>query len=279
MGLTPDNHNCRYPESKVTGLLQERLKAKNQTLNEIQDLMERWEQRITLRNLRIADRFRQFEIGIALNFLVEDTGEVWVALLNEKCVEKVQSSDPFGSKNGVSIDRKESPVLVDVIELMKTPQRFISTSIRLERIDSFDSFRAHSLYFSSLVPFVSGSILRNRKFDLPTRWFATCANNDQLVCEVVKCGSEIVDNVSGCCDGVEGQLSHIRLILNQLTRLRIRISEDYVKVIVPANGKFRLQIYELLLGPLNLYADQNQPVVGGERHADGIISGQRSPVR
>lgn len=53
-------------------------------------------------------------------------------------------------------------MLVNVIKLMELPEHVIPTLVRLERVDSFDNFGAHTLYFSSLVPFVSSKILRDR---------------------------------------------------------------------------------------------------------------------
>jgi hypothetical protein len=43
-------------------LMQQRLEAENQVLDNIHKLMERWEKRITFRNLRIAERFVNSEV-------------------------------------------------------------------------------------------------------------------------------------------------------------------------------------------------------------------------
>jgi hypothetical protein len=62
-------------------LFQQRLEVGNQLVNKIHKLMERWEKRITLRNLRLADRFIDFELHILFHLRVKDTGEIWGACL------------------------------------------------------------------------------------------------------------------------------------------------------------------------------------------------------
>lgn len=62
-------------------LLQERLKAQDQVLDVINQLSKRWEQLVTRQDIRLADRFINFEFHLLLYFIVEsiDPGKLWVA--------------------------------------------------------------------------------------------------------------------------------------------------------------------------------------------------------
>ena len=72
--------------------LQQRLEAKNHVLNKIDQLMDRWEQRVTLSNIRLADRRLNFGLNVLLHVRF-DSGEIGVV-----CFEQIGALKPVGSK-------------------------------------------------------------------------------------------------------------------------------------------------------------------------------------
>ena len=142
---------------------EERLEAQDQVVHVINQLCKRWEERITRRNLRLADRFINFELHILLHFSVKnsDPTEMWVACFNVVRPIAVLS-EPVSNKEAIIVVSEKSAVLVNVVKLVDSPERVIPTTVRFERINRFYSFGAHALYFSSLFPFVSSGVLRNR---------------------------------------------------------------------------------------------------------------------
>jgi len=146
-------------------LLQEGLEAGDQVIHKINQLMERWEKRITLRNLRIADRFLNFELHIILHLRVKDSGEVWGL-----CLEKVRPHlKPIPGELIILPNGKQGTMLVNNIKLMDAPERIVPTFVWAERINSFYRFWPHALYFSSLTGFVSIEVLRNREHGIAIR--------------------------------------------------------------------------------------------------------------
>ena len=221
--------------------------------------MKRWEQRITLRSLRIADRFINFELRFLLRLRVKHSGEVWVA-----CLEPIGRADhghPVSHEQVIVSDGKQCSVLVDIVELVDSPKRLISALVRLQVVDVFYCQWPHALYFSRLLGFVGSKILRNWKFDTPS-WLVARTNKDKLVCKVVKSTSEVVDEIP--CDGerIEGQNWEIDEMLRHLPRSRIAMGANYIETLVPGGEEFCLQVTEVFFGPLNFHANENEPIQG-----------------
>jgi len=247
-------------DKKMARLLQPRKEDNDEVINKINQLMERWEQRITRRNLKIAERFVNFELQILLHVRVVDSRELWVVCL-EVVREETDVPKPVSNQEAVIGVGEKRSVLVDVIKLVDFPKRVIPAFVWFESVDSFYRFGTHTLYFSSLLPFVSSSILRNRKLNTPTRLFAR-PNPDELVCKVIKRAPEVVDNIASRSEGVEGTDAVFTKLFEGLARLRIFIGSERLEVLLPETNELGFEVDEVLLGPLNFHSDEDQSVVG-----------------
>ena len=78
--------------------------------------MQRWEQRITARNLRLTDRFVNFVLHIILHLLIKDTGKMWGI-----CLEPIVPVEPVAKEEIVVRHGKKGAMLVDVIKLVDSP--------------------------------------------------------------------------------------------------------------------------------------------------------------
>ena len=63
---------------------QQGLETENQVVNIIRHLNERWEQRLTLDNLRLAERYVKGELHLLIHFRVGGVTEEYAALLKRK---------------------------------------------------------------------------------------------------------------------------------------------------------------------------------------------------
>jgi hypothetical protein len=242
---------------------QKRLEAKNQVFDNIDQLMKRWEQRITIRNLRLFERFINLELDLIFRFSTENPAEMRLACLHHKCVPIASKGmNPGSRKDGVPVNSEEESVLVDVIKFVESPEKIVPASIRFEVINSFFRLRPHTLYFSSLVPFVSGEIFGNRERGI------LCGLDSiyepQLICKVIERTPEVLANVPSDSDSVKRKHSETMQLIRAINGgMRIVFTQSYVCVYVPASGEnFPLKIHEVLLGPLNFYADQNKSALG-----------------
>ena len=75
--------------------------------------MQRWEHRITARNLRLAHRFLNLELHILLHLRVIETAVVWGVLL-----EKEISTEPVGVEKEVMGEREQCSMLIDAVKLV-----------------------------------------------------------------------------------------------------------------------------------------------------------------
>jgi hypothetical protein len=171
-------------------------------------------------------------------------------------------------------DGKEGTVFVDVIKLVDSPERIVSAFVWFEPVDLFYRFRSHSLYFSSFVGFVLGGSLRNGKFDLPEFFIGKTrrTHNGEMLCEVVKRRSEVVNHISSNGNDIEGKSRDALQIGRSVQErygmgrdIKIDIANDYVRVFEGQN--LGCQITQVLLGPFDLYANQNNSVDGLKRHS------------
>ncbi len=260
------------PKSQES-LFEQRLEAKNQTFNSIDKLMERWQERITIRNLQLADRFVNFELHLLLHLFIKDTSEMWGACF-EPIILSNLSNQPIGEKQIIMRNGKEGAVLVDVVKLVESPEQIIPTLVWFEPIDSFYRFLPHALYFSSLRGFVSSEILSNGKFDTTGRFLAG-ANEHKLEGEMVESTPKIVDDIASSSDYInrnsgqsnEFRISHVRELkcpLDVLAGLQVVLASNYCNVL--GDEKVGCQITEVLFGPLNFYADKNDSIACFQRH-------------
>ena len=243
-------------------LLQERLKPKDQVFDNLRELMERWKNRITASNLRFVDRFLNFELQILLHIRLY-SGEVGVA-----CFEMVGPIEPTRSKKELGAEGKESPVLIDNVKIMQSPERggerSIPVPVRFESIDSFYRVRVNSLYYSGVFGFVFGESLRNGKLDTPEFLSRNRRgiNSGQLLCEVIQGGPETMNHIPRDTDGIEGEYPDRRnLTLYRdwmWSDTRILISDENVRILL--GERLGGEITQALLGPFDLYPNQNKAV-------------------
>ena len=254
--------------AKCDDTWEERLKTQNQVIDVVNKLNERWKQRITRHNLRLTDRFVDFDLHVLLHFTVKDfdSAEMWVACF--EVVRRVANlTEPIGDQETIMGVCEESSVLVDVVQLVESPQNIsLPAFVWFERINNFYDFGEDTLYFSSLVPFVSSGVLRNRELNLPAGLLPG-PDPSQLVCKVVECASEVVNDIASQPQRVKGQDS----VLSELARLRFRISRNSVELLHPERSKFGLQITEMCLGPVNFYAHQDKSVCRRKSHQNNRV--------
>ena len=243
--------------------LQKGLKAQNQVIDNLNKLVERWKNRITLSNLRLIDRFLNFELQILLHVRLK-SGEIRVA-----CLEMVDPAvKPIRGQQEIVSESKESTVFVDNVKLMQPPEHggelSVPVSVRLQQIDSFYRLRMNSLYFSSVFGFVFGESFLDGKLNPFEIFRRKCGgvNDSQMLCEVVKSSPEVVNDVPSRTDGIEGEHWHQRNCAAQdsdwMLGNTILIYPENVYVI--QGDSFGGEITQALFGPFDLYPEKNKAI-------------------
>ena len=209
-------------------LFQNRQELVNQSIHEINKLMELWEKRITIDNLRFADRFRAGELSVIVHFRgAVDASEVWAAeFVSKKWDHAHPSPDPIG------------------------PERISAVLVGLARIEDFHRVRADSLYFSSLGRFIAGHVIANRKAASFENISGGIGRVDiyKLVNQVIQCRTQIVDDIGGGTEGIESGSNGFVSIDESVRNIRVFMGDSHVLVELFEMG---LHVFEVLLGPFN----------------------------
>ena len=247
--------------------LKELSEAENDALHGIDKMVERWKNRITARNLRLADRFLELELQILLHLFVKETGIVWGVLLEKETA----IGQPVGGQTDGMSERKEVSVLIDTVKLVDSPEVKVPAFVWFQPIHCFYDSWPDTLYYSGLTGFIPSHILRNREADLVCDLVP--GHDDKLTRQMVKRRPEVVGNVPDAGQYIDGELRDCngpiggasrKAVAAFLSQCRVLIAANYVRVL--SGEDVSCQVAEVLFGPLNFYADTKQSVVGSKRH-------------
>ncbi len=271
-------YQCEYAlvRSKSQPSLKKRLEDKNRALCSVNQLLQRWEHRITPNNLRLAERFLNLELHILLHLRIIETGIVWGVLL-----EKELPVEPRGVQKEVMSKREQSSMLINAVKLVNAPERIIPAFVWLEPIQSFYDLWPDAVYNSGLTGFVTIQILANRKVILCGN-SASC-NQKQAAHQVVEGASQIVRDVACPSEHFDREARHSSvsigsgetllefergLIRRAISTLQVSIGDNYVSAL--CGQDVGCEILEVLFGPFNFYADQNESLVGAKQRVPPV---------
>ncbi len=184
------------------------LELGDDAINQMRKLFEKWNDRITLDNLRLVERYLECEIEVLLHFLANDragnSAQLCAVIRNgagEWHLKSKASGVCCAGRQGdgsalidISDSQQEMMLIADV-ELMKVQQLSGIRSIRLRGLDETYRSRMDSLYFSHVFKFAFGRTLINRK----SRILGDCVlvGQNQMARQVIQGTSEIVDRIAG----------------------------------------------------------------------------------
>ncbi len=227
--------------------LQNRKELVDNAVNNINDLMEKWNQRLTLQNLRLCSRFSSGDIDFIIRCMVKESVEVWVCSLSP---EIPLESDSF--KQNVLPDRDNGLVFIDIANLVQSAECIIPTLVRFERINKPHRIGAHSLYFSSLGFFVCLGINCDWESRMLRGGFPI--GLDKLPCEMIQRAPKIVHDVPGDGEQFKGA-NGISSCVGQVSgkgKFAMTLSDDNCVVSVSEGFRDSVELLEILFGPFNL---------------------------
>ena len=214
--MTPD---------QLWGISETRSESRNDALDKCRELMERFEQRLCLNNLRLIERYIKSELQILIQFRIGSIDEEFIACLQgeenvgglEKSIKDrklgsveriigISGGGPFhhplhmsakidALKHGANCDQKA--VLLDVVKSIENPEKIISSFVWFERIDRGERVLSRALYLSLFFGFVFRGVVRNRKINPIGIWRCVPGiGTDKLVGEMIDGTHQILNDVS-----------------------------------------------------------------------------------
>jgi len=244
--------------AKSQSSLQERLEIADEVINKNDELMKRWEKRLTFDNPMFSHRFVRGELCFFILFRFKYSPEYWVACFEPK------PSVKFACEQMVLADRKNEPMFVYEVETVDLPERFVRALIRFEPINRFFGLIRHSLYFSNLSGFVYLGTGSDGEANIVMGLPAVKPNLGQMVGKMVESAPHILDSISSGSQNVKGENSQRAAMQAHLSRLRIVLHSDYIQLRLPVGPEFFLQLREVFFGPFDLDPNEHKPVFSRE---------------
>jgi len=228
----------------------------NQGFDIVRDLKERWNQRFTIDNMRLNERFDRGELRLLLPFRSKHSGKRWLLSL-----EPVVAREAFAVTQDINADAQEFTMLVDIVRFMKSPKHIIPALVRLEAVDELDSaWFNDSLYFSALQGFVFLKTFANRELDFSKNILTgiKIENQYEMVSQMVEGTSQIVKDVTSNRQHVEMDDWEFSQLRRAYREARVLIGASHMSVGFPVSLGSIFEFGEVLFGPLDLYPNSDK---------------------
>jgi hypothetical protein len=259
-------------------------------VNKVRELMEKWDKRITLDNLRLVERYLkgELEVHILLRLSVESgqAGEFAAILTyfepiaraeqdrSSKCRDIApgecsanQTGIPCLVKGGINDSHShdgQPTVFVDIVKFVENPEVLVPTIVWLECLYDAYSARGNSLYFSKRLGFVFGASLADHKGDLP----------QSPLRQLVKSGTflgnlpdQMVESAAQVMDGIaKSQQEPIRNRGDDfgpkdlVSRLRVIMDSDFVWAAIEKVPNLTIEIADVMFGPFDFKPNLGEPL-------------------
>jgi hypothetical protein len=281
---------CAVAEIKST---EAGLEQGDSAADSIRKMLDRFQERLTLSNPRLIERYRKSELHILIEIKMLGTDRQYVA-----CFQGINTglggSDHDlvrGSKHGVehllgqlsfqvghvvphrgaevqviepaSSNCDQQPMLIDIVKAIEGPQLMpLPSLVWLGSAESIYSILPQGLYYSGKIGFVSRGRIVNGEIEIGIR-VSVGDHKKQLVGQVIERTSEILDCVSGDGGDIGGYgVSSANGGTLDLAGMHITIGDEFVWVGAPESFKRRLKIEEVLFGPFNFDLNPRKFFIG-----------------
>ena len=142
-------------------------------------------------------------------------------------------------------------MLISIVESMESPERVITSLVRIERRDLVDDILPHSSYFSMASAGVILGSLEYWEGGLRNVVCGVCGKRE-FTCQVVQRRSQILQRISDEEGNTDGYFRDIRDLVEGLSRCKIVLGLTTARVSLPTVVELpqgRMQIVDMLFGP------------------------------
>lgn len=219
-------------------LLQAGRKSGNDALNKCRELMDLFEKRLRLDDLRLIERYVESKLKILVRFRIGGIDEELIACFQRKA--------NVGGPDG------DQQVLLYVVQSVQCPDRVIPSFVWFESVDCFERLLPYTLYLSALFGFVFLGTVGDREVD-PVgvrRAVPRVATND-LVGEMVESAHKVFNSVSSEQGQAVGRRFDARYVIDQLARIRIVLDSDFVGIRLKESSDLAIEVRDVLFGPFD----------------------------
>lgn len=204
--------------------------------------------------LGLVDRYINGELYILIVFRVARESRDFAAFLKRSQCKSdlIRQVAPSSKYRSLDTERDEAAMLVDVIQLVQSPEAVLSSSVQIHPFEEILSFLPHSTHLSLISGYlvVGGwDVFGDREGGLCSG--SASSGNDQFRRKVVERTVEVLDNIpSDQRDAVwkQGRRTDEDDVLS---RCRITLAIDSVRVSFLEGVDHVPQFVDVLIGPLD----------------------------
>jgi hypothetical protein len=256
--------------------LEIRTELRDNAVNKLRNLMQKWEDRITPDNLRLGERYVKNEIDLIVHFAftgcsghandfiaVFQNAKFGPGRPRNEVIEKTSvspriGSGPIGNRDGMLYGRtyEEVMVLVNNVKVMDKPKETVPglpTLVRFGCPDEFYGVRMDALYFTRKVGFATGRALC--KGELMALLRLPTVNLNKLPDQMVQGGSKVMYGVADDTGNIVQVMPKHFDPEDFVSRLRILIHNETISVGIAEGGLNSFKITDVAFGPFDFRPD------------------------
>lgn len=260
-------------------LTQTRPEGVNDSADNVRKMLDRFNDRLTLDNPRLIERYDKAEIHLLVRFSV--------GVGNQQFIARFERWTDLG---GIKVDRLECPsrerlphrlthecaeidrgscigcqqhsMLVNSVHAIENGKCLSLTSIvRLDSAQNVYSILPKALYFSHKTGFELLGVAVCRKGDVSKATVTRVIDNPQLLNEVVQSTPKILNRISSNrCDRNWNGLCSCEIV-GQLASVAIALGPNFIGVGTEEGADLGIQIEDVFFGPFDFGVDQRVPFV------------------
>jgi hypothetical protein len=264
---------CEYSEDSPR-LETENVSGKNidDAFREIDELRERWNKRLTVKNMALAERYFKGELEVGLVLHVGGR-----AVVGENLIAVFKREFPFegGSRNppsgrvmlragrsnidyeGKSLmscrDGNKEAVFVGDANSVEAGEFIVASRVRLELSDQFYGVGTCARQATDGTGIKMG-LIRTYWERSVVSWRPAVGNN-KGACEEIKGGPKIVDTISDHRAPFGGDGLAFAKVIDFVASLRLYLHNDIEGLSAFESEDGSIQVRKMFFGPVNLYAD------------------------
>jgi hypothetical protein len=245
--------------------------------SKLDELSERWDNRLTIDNLALAKRYingnlravadvrvsrggsysKDFRAifqrilpicGVDVDEEISGGRHVRKASANGQGRHRCANVDAYALLSGANGD--DHSVLVQNVEIVDYPECLVVPSmVWLEPLDCLNSMLGRSVYVSKNLGFKFFSGREDRELRLS---YVACAKRNDLASDEIERGTQVMDTVANRATETDGDDFSDLDVVNEVSRLRVVVGDDFVGVPAVEGGYLTLNVFDVAFGPFDL---------------------------
>lgn len=226
--------------------------------NDLGELMQRFNDRLILKGLPIAESYLEGRLEILADFDITCGGDThkYLAVFNRANMQTPNSKQwPSSISHLETFDpsimrrRDKCFMFIGNVEIVNSPQKFIPSVVRFQRADYLDDIFSGSIYVSIFNHTVKAlDIITKREIDVLG---VSAFHADQFGSKEVECSSQVVDGITNDCRKMARHFMPDSKCPEMIRGVRVLLDNYSVGFQFDVVDDVVIKLTDVALGPIN----------------------------